>query len=84
MKVKLEAKIPRDDGEQTVVRSIDMPAPPSIGLRIVGLGWKVEVERIAFVVDGGEYRASCRVVGKEKRPMGELLRIFEMDGWRAT
>jgi hypothetical protein len=84
MKVRLEVSLSGSDGERSLVRSVEMPAPPTAGLRVLGSGWNIEVAQVSFTPDTGEYRASCRAVSSESTPLADLVRIFEMDGWRAT
>lgn len=84
MKVRFECNLSARDGERSVVRSVDMVAPPSVGLHVVGRGWDVEVERVSLVADSGEYRVSCATVRDEQKEIADLVRTFEIEGWRAA
>ena len=84
MKVRLEAYLFARDGERSMVRVVDMPAPPVIGLQIVGDDWEIEVSRVFFAPTSGDYRASCKGARDEERSIADVIRALESDGWRAA
>jgi hypothetical protein len=84
MKVRLEVHVSGSDGDRTLIRNAELPAPPSVGLVIVGDRWQVEIERVTLLLERGEYQATCRPTTKESGAIADLVRVFEIDGWRAV
>ena len=84
MKVRVETKLTVAEGTRSFIRVIDMPAPPFVGLMLVGRGWKVEIERVSYAPESGEYTASCTAVIAGDASLDDRARIFEIDGWRAA
>lgn len=84
MKVRVEAKLTAVEGTRSFIRVIEMPAPPVVGLRFTGRGWKIEVERVSYAPDNGEYAASCTGLIAQDASLVDLTRIYEIDGWRVA
>jgi hypothetical protein len=84
MKVRLEVKLSGLDREQDLIRDLEMPAPPSAGLHVVGRGWRVEIERVSFMAESAEYRARCVAVRDDTKSIADLIRPLEIEDWRAV
>jgi hypothetical protein len=84
MKVRLEVHLLGSDGGRTLTRDVEIPAPPSAGLVIVGDRWRVEVDRVSLLLERGEYHATCQPATVENGAIADLVRAFEIDGWRVV